>query len=223
MITEEINKGYKQEHNPALDKLKEAIKKETQQTLYALIRKLDKNVTTLQNILNGRAKMRPEWLELIFEEMPNLDIEQFAKEILPATDEEPATPRTQQPQAALTPSPRDAVRFFPHLNATAGNVDGLPADEVEYEIFNIRGYGGCDAFPATGDSMLPTIKAGDIVMHKQWTESYIQNGEIYIIVTRNGQRAIKRLSVIRTEDREDGVCPSFFALQIMQRSTRLTK
>ena len=82
---------------------------------------------------------------------------------------------------------QDVVRYYPNIPATAGDIENMPEPSYEDQqptLYVIPGLGGCDAMPATGNSMYPTITAGDMVVHKVWQDgSYIRNGEIYVILT----------------------------------------
>ncbi len=104
--------------------------------------------------------------------------------------------------SSLTSS--DVVRYYPNIPATAGDIENMPEPSYEDQqpiIYVIPGLGGCDAMPATGNSMYPTITAGDMVVHKVWQDgSYIRNGEIYVILTTDGQRMIKRLTYVSTDE-----------------------
>ena len=60
----------------------------------------------------------------------------------------------------------------------------------------------CRAYPQLSRDWLLT-GVGDMVVHKVWQDgSYIRNGEIYVILTNDGQRMIKRLTYVSTD--EDG-------------------
>ncbi len=102
--------------------------------------------------------------------------------------------------------PSKGVRYYPNIPITASHIENMPNpsyDDLQYEVMSIRGFEGCVAFPAVGDSMYPRISNGDIVMFKEWKESYISNGDIYLIVTRNGDRTLKYLTLTSID--EDGV------------------
>lgn len=102
--------------------------------------------------------------------------------------------------------PSKGVRYYPNIPITASHLENMPNpsyEDMQYEVMSIRGFEGCIAFPAVGDSMYPRISNGDIVMFKEWTENYISNGDIYLIVTRNGDRTLKYLTHISTD--ENGV------------------
>lgn len=101
----------------------------------------------------------------------------------------------------------DVVRYYSNIPATVGDVENMPAPSYEDQqpiIYVIPGLRGCDVMPATGNSMYPTITAGDMVVHKIWQDGgYIRNGEIYVILTADGQRMIKRLTYVPTDDEGD--------------------
>lgn len=101
------------------------------------------------------------------------------------------------------PTPKTAVRYYPNIPITASHIEDMPNpsyDDMECQYLTIPGFEGCVAFPAVGDSMYPRISNGDIVVFREWQESYISNGEIYLIITRLGDRTIKYLTQITDED-----------------------
>lgn len=101
----------------------------------------------------------------------------------------------------------DVVRYFPNIPATAGNIENMPEPSYEDQqpiIYVIPGLCGCDAMLAMGNNMYPNITSGDMVVHKVWQDgSYIRNGEIYVNLTADGQRMIKRLTYVPTDDEGD--------------------
>lgn len=100
-------------------------------------------------------------------------------------------------------TPKTAVRYYPNIPITASHIEDMPNpsyDDMECQYLAIPGFEGCVAFPAVGDSMYPRISNGDIVVFREWQESYISNGEIYLIITRLGDRTIKYLTQITDED-----------------------
>lgn len=101
--------------------------------------------------------------------------------------------------------PSKGVCYYPNIPITASHLENMPNpsyEDMQYEVMSIRGFEGCIAFPAVGDSMYPRISNGDIVMFKEWKENYISNGDIYLIVTRNGDRTLKYLTLTSID--EDG-------------------
>ena len=112
-----------------------------------------------------------------------------------------STPDPEQSPAPLTP--KTAVRYYPNIPITASHIEDMPNpsyEDTECQLLTIPGFEGCVAFPAVGDSMYPRISNGDIVVFREWQESYISNGEIYLIITRLGDRTIKYLTQITDDD-----------------------
>lgn len=113
---------------------------------------------------------------------------------------------------ATTPEalmPGNAVTFHPGLTAQAGYVDMPGEEDDSTELFFIKGYEGCHAIRAVGDSMYPTITNGDIVIHEMNTERYIRNGEVYIVVDELGALMVKR--VTQDVSPEDEITFTFFS------------
>lgn len=95
------------------------------------------------------------------------------------------------------------VTYHPDIpvTATVSDVSDLSYEDRRNKVLMyIPGLEGCDAFAASGESMLPTITPGHIVAGKEWTERYVQNGEMYVIITRTGNRMVKRLTHDSTDD-----------------------
>lgn len=85
------------------------------------------------------------------------------------------------------------IRLWHDIEATGGGVtlfdDGVSND---YSLMSIPGFADCtDAVMLRGDSMYPTLRSGQIIILKRWTESYIDYGQIYLIVTTGGNRMVK--------------------------------
>ena len=98
---------------------------------------------------------------------------------------------------------KNAVRYYPNIPITASHIEDMPNpsyEDMQYQLLSVPGFEGCVAYPAVGDSMYPRISNGDIVVFREWQESYISNGEIYLIITRLGDRTIKYLTQITDED-----------------------
>lgn len=90
---------------------------------------------------------------------------------------------------------RNSVIYYPNLVVTGSEIDGFSDNELhqDRQMWRVPGLEGCTAFPLEGESMSPTIPTGAIVAHQPWTERFIENGELYVIVTRSGHRMTKRL------------------------------
>lgn len=87
------------------------------------------------------------------------------------------------------------IRYHGNIEGTASNAIVFNDErEEEFQIMNIPGFEDCtDAINVWGDSMYPVLKSGEIIILKEWKESFINYGKIYLVVTRNGNRMIKYL------------------------------
>lgn len=103
-------------------------------------------------------------------------------------------PATIELQAQTELNEKNAVKWYYELDASAG--DGLfENNEINapYKYINVPGFEGCFGLNVTGDSMLNTAQSGDIVAVYPQEVQTIINGEIYLVVTRDYQRMVKRL------------------------------
>ena len=87
------------------------------------------------------------------------------------------------------------IRYHGNIEGTASKAIVFNDErEEEFQIMNIPGFEDCtDAINVWGDSMYPVLKSGEIIILKEWKESFINYGKIYLVVTRNGNRMIKYL------------------------------
>ena len=87
------------------------------------------------------------------------------------------------------------IRYHSYIDATAGNAMVFDDErESVYSIINVPGFEDCtDAVNVWGDSMYPVLNSGEIILLKEWKESFINFGKIYLIVTKNGNRMVKYL------------------------------
>lgn len=95
------------------------------------------------------------------------------------------------------------IRYWPEIEATGGGMlsfnDAANSNYVEMKLPNFQ---DCtDALPLVGDSMYPRLKAGQVLILKEWTESFIEYGQVYLVVTRNGHRMVKYLRAGGTPDK----------------------
>ena len=75
-----------------------------------------------------------------------------------------------------------------------GGVEFLDDPNESYDDIILPGFSECKyAINAYGDSMHPVIKSGQVVILMEWTESFIDWGRIYLVVTKSGYRIIKYL------------------------------
>ena len=96
--------------------------------------------------------------------------------------------------SAIIPS-GNKIRFWPEIEATGSGImsfdDTLKSGYTEMILPN---FNDCtDAMRLVGDSMYPRYKAGQIIVFKEWTESFVEFGQTYLIITRNGYRMVKYL------------------------------
>lgn len=86
------------------------------------------------------------------------------------------------------------IKYFPEVDTSMGEVEYADNPDERFEWMLVPGLNEGDfAVNAYGDSMDPMIKGGQIVFLSPWRESFIDWGHIYLICTRSGYRAIKRL------------------------------
>lgn len=85
-----------------------------------------------------------------------------------------------------------AIRYY-DIDASAGSVEMFdPGNGIQFKKIIIPGYGDCEfAINAWGDSMAPVMRNGEIILCKEWKESYIEFGYIYLIITKENHRMIK--------------------------------
>lgn len=156
------------------------------------------------NIANGTVvrannSLRDTTLIKIAQAFPDLNIEWVQHGIGQMLITEPSID-TDIDKSAI-PSDK-CIRFYPNVEASMGSVDFLDAPSEETKKIYIPGYEHCtDAIVAYGDSMLPTIKSGNIVLLSRWYESFVDYGKIYLVITESGYRAIKRLKKATDESK----------------------
>lgn len=92
-------------------------------------------------------------------------------------------------------TPHNRIRYWVDVDATAGGVT-LFDDQVtpKYIDLDIPEFRDCtDAVNLYGDSMLPLYKSGQIIILKEWMESFIDYGNVYLVITKKGNRMVKYL------------------------------
>ena len=98
-------------------------------------------------------------------------------------------------EAADVTIPSHRIRYWVDVDATAGGVtqfdDMMSSQYIDLAIPEFR---DCtDAVNLYGDSMLPLYKSGQIIILKEWQESFIDYGNVYLVVTKKGNRMVKYL------------------------------
>lgn len=104
--------------------------------------------------------------------------------------------------------PSHRIRYWVDVDATAGGVTQF--DDMmssQYIDLAIPEFSDCtDAVNLYGDSMLPLYKSGQIIILKEWKESFIDYGNVYLVVTKKGNRMVKYLR--KGSDAEHVLCVS---------------
>jgi len=87
------------------------------------------------------------------------------------------------------------MKYF-DLDASAGNTSLFEYDDhTKYRVINVPGFDDCDfALNVWGDSMVPNLHNGSIIICKEWKQSFIEYGYIYLIITNENHRMIKYIS-----------------------------
>lgn len=100
-----------------------------------------------------------------------------------------------------------SIRYYPSVYGSMGGIEFL--DNPSEQCINLVLPNFPDsrfAINAYGDSMFPVIKSGQIIILREWDENFIDFGRIYLVVTKNGYRAIKYVK--RGSDDEHILCKS---------------
>lgn len=90
---------------------------------------------------------------------------------------------------------RNFIRYWVDVDATGGGVELFDdTTDGNYSEMVIPDFSDCtDAMRLVGDSMYPRYKAGQILVFKEWQESFIEYGQAYLVITRTGYRMLKYL------------------------------
>lgn len=137
--------------------------------------------TTIDKISNSFPELSKTWLLTGEGEMLNTEGDSTALTAIVPQDEKGL-------------NDDNAVKWYYELDASAG--DGLFEDDeinAPYKYINVPGFERCIGLNLTGNSMLNTAQSGDIVVVHPREVQTIINGEIYLVVTRDSQRMVKRL------------------------------
>lgn len=86
------------------------------------------------------------------------------------------------------------VMYYPNVRASLGlDIHGEPDEHEAVPIYLPANYGADLAVHAEGDSMMPEINNGELVLLRKWEESFIAWGRYYLVCTRTGLISIKKL------------------------------
>lgn len=142
-------------------------------------------------------------LNLILERFPNVNKTWLVFGEGEMLNDKP-TPQKVEQEA----EPAGHIRYWADVSASGGSVDFLMnPDEHESWLINPPNFPDCtDAVNFYGNSMFPLYKSGEIIVLKEWKESFINYGEVYLIVTKNGNRMVKYLH--KSADESKVICRS---------------
>ena len=87
------------------------------------------------------------------------------------------------------------IRYWVDIDATGGGIELFNDNDTKRFIdISIPEFKDCtDAVNLYGDSMSPLYKNGQIIILKRWTESFIDYGNVYLVITKKGNRMVKYL------------------------------
>lgn len=95
----------------------------------------------------------------------------------------------------------EIVKYY-DIDASAGSIEMFDTGNGStYKDLVIPGFSDCDiALNVWGDSMEPVLNKGEIILCKEWKESYIEYGHMYLIITKTNHRMIKYLQPSKDEN-----------------------
>lgn len=101
----------------------------------------------------------------------------------------------QQPDSLPARTEKSRIRYWVDVDATAGGLTMFDDNPMNKCIeMSIPEFGDCtDAVNLYGDSMFPLFKSGQIIILKEWVESFIDFGNVYLVITKSGNRMVKYL------------------------------
>ena len=87
------------------------------------------------------------------------------------------------------------IRYWVDIDATGGGIELFNDNDTKRFIdISIPEFKDCtDAVNLYGDSMAPLYKNGQIIILKKWTERFIDYGNVYLVITKKGNRMVKYL------------------------------
>lgn len=93
------------------------------------------------------------------------------------------------------------IKYFKNVSASMHQALELEnPSEYETEDIVLPQFRDCRyAINAFGDSMSPLINSGQIVLLADWQENFVAYNQVYLVITKNGYRTIKRLRQGRDE------------------------
>lgn len=153
-------------------------------------REFERRINVSNGYLNQLKHMpKEEILERISIQFPELNISWLL------TGEGEMLKSEAQQSASLPATEKSRIRYWIDVEATAGGLAMFEDNPMSRCIeMSIPEFGDCtDAVNLYGDSMFPLYKSGQIIILKEWAESFIDFGNVYLVITKSGNRMVKYL------------------------------
>ena len=154
-------------------------------------REFERRINVSNGYLNQLRHMpKEEILERISIQFPELNISWLL-----TGEGEMLKSEAQQPDSLPARTEKSRIRYWVDVDATAGGLTMFDDNPMNKCIeMSIPEFGDCtDAVNLYGDSMFPLFKSGQIIILKEWVESFIDFGNVYLVITKSGNRMVKYL------------------------------
>lgn len=111
---------------------------------------------------------------------------------------------------SATNQEKGMIRYWADVQATGSGITQFEdCDSCRYIDLSIPEFRDCtDAINLYGESMEPRYRSGQIIILKKWAESYIDYGNVYLIITKGGHRMLKVLKSV-PENSNQVLCVSY--------------
>lgn len=154
-------------------------------------REFERRINVSNGYLNQLRHMpKEEILERISIQFPELNISWLL-----TGEGEMLKSEAQQSASLPARTEKSRIRYWVDVDATAGGLTMFDDNPMNKCIeMSIPEFGDCtDAVNLYGDSMFPLFKSGQIIILKEWVESFIDFGNVYLVITKSGNRMVKYL------------------------------
>jgi phage repressor protein C with HTH and peptisase S24 domain len=144
----------------------------------------------ISQVEKGKSKIPADWMEKLNISYGN-EIEEYIIDDIHPLDKKSSTDLSNEL----------LIRYY-DLDASAGLVEMFDSGNASsFKDILVPGFSDCEiALNVWGDSMVPVLKSGDIVLLKEWRERFIEYGQIYLVTTKENNRMIKYLHPGFTDD-----------------------
>ncbi len=117
------------------------------------------------------------------------------------------------------------IKYFPDIDASATPVEMFDSgNKSTHRDIIIPGFDDCEfALNVWGNSMFPVLNSGEIILMREWKESFIEFGLIYLIVTKMNHRMIKYLQPGSSDETLSCVSANEFYKPIEVKKTDIIK